>query len=106
MEKLNLGMVQQGTLNQLKLESVLLQRIIDAQKDNEGMKHIREKLRAVIKPYNALFIFFEAFGFSSPYLLTNVFHTLIILLGINYPLQENWLKLKLIQSSLLDHSQV
>src|SRR5688500_12178677 len=46
MEKLNLGMVQQGTLNQLKLESVLLQRIIDAQKDNEGMKHIREKLRA------------------------------------------------------------
>jgi hypothetical protein len=45
MEKLNLGMVQQGTLNQLKLESVLLQRIIDAQKDNEGMKHIHEKLR-------------------------------------------------------------
>ena len=46
MEKLNLGMVQQGTLNQLKLESVLLQRIIDAQKDNEGMRHIHEKLRA------------------------------------------------------------
>jgi hypothetical protein len=34
MEKLNLGMIQYGTLNQLKLESVLLQRIIDAQKDN------------------------------------------------------------------------
>jgi hypothetical protein len=46
MEKLNLGMVQQGTLSQLKLESVLLQRIIDAQRDNEGMKHIREKIRA------------------------------------------------------------
>jgi hypothetical protein len=46
MEKLNLGMVQQGTLNQLKLQSVLLQRIIDAQRDNEGMRHIREKLRA------------------------------------------------------------
>jgi hypothetical protein len=46
MEKLNLEMVQQGTLNQLKLESVLLQKIIDAQKDNKGMKHIREKLRA------------------------------------------------------------
>jgi hypothetical protein len=46
MEKLNLGMVQQGTLSQLKLESVLLQRIIDAQKDNEGMKHLREKIRA------------------------------------------------------------
>jgi hypothetical protein len=46
MEKLNLGIVQQGTLNQLKLESVLLQRIIDAQKDDEGMKHIREKIMA------------------------------------------------------------
>jgi hypothetical protein len=30
----------------LKLESVILQRIIDAQKDDEGMKHIREKIRA------------------------------------------------------------
>jgi hypothetical protein len=30
MEKLNLGMIQHGTCNQLKLESVLLQRIIDA----------------------------------------------------------------------------
>jgi hypothetical protein len=31
MEKLNLGMIQHGTLTQLKLESVLLQKIIDAQ---------------------------------------------------------------------------
>jgi hypothetical protein len=46
MEKLNLGMIQHGTLNQLKLESVLLQRIMDAQKNNEGMKHIREKIEA------------------------------------------------------------
>jgi hypothetical protein len=46
MENLNLGMIQHGTLNQLKLESVLLQRIIDAQKDNEGMKHIHEKIEA------------------------------------------------------------
>jgi hypothetical protein len=46
MEKLNLGMIQQGALSQLKLESVLLQRIIDAQKNDEGMKHIREKIRA------------------------------------------------------------
>jgi hypothetical protein len=44
MEKLNLGMIQQGALNQLKFESVLLQRIMDAQKDDEGMKHIREKI--------------------------------------------------------------
>ena len=45
MEKLNLGIIQQGTLNQLKFESIILQRIIDAQKDNLGMKHIREKIR-------------------------------------------------------------
>jgi hypothetical protein len=31
MEKLNLGMIQHGTFNHLKRESVLLQRIIDAQ---------------------------------------------------------------------------
>jgi hypothetical protein len=46
MEKLNLGMVQHGTLTQLKLESVLLQRIIDAQRTDKGMKHIHEKIEA------------------------------------------------------------
>jgi hypothetical protein len=44
MEKLNLGMIQHGTLTQLKLESVLLQRIIDAQRTGKGMKHIHEKI--------------------------------------------------------------
>jgi hypothetical protein len=46
MEKLNLGIIQHGTLNHLKLESVLLQRIIDAQRSDEGMKHIHEKIMA------------------------------------------------------------
>jgi hypothetical protein len=46
MEKLNLGMIQHGTLSQLKLESVLLQKIIDAQRSDEGMKHIHEKIKA------------------------------------------------------------
>jgi hypothetical protein len=46
MEKLNLGMIQHGTLNQLKLELVLLQKIIDAQRSDEGMKHIHEKIKA------------------------------------------------------------
>jgi hypothetical protein len=46
MEKLNLGMIQHGTLNHLKLESVLLQRIIDAQRNDEGMKYIHEKIEA------------------------------------------------------------
>jgi hypothetical protein len=44
MENLNLGMIQHGTSNYLKLESVILQRIIDAQKNDEGMKHIHEKI--------------------------------------------------------------
>jgi hypothetical protein len=46
MEKLNLGMRQHGTVNHLRLESVLLQRIIDAQRNDEGMKHIHEKMEA------------------------------------------------------------
>jgi hypothetical protein len=46
MKKLSLGMIQHGTLNQLKLESILLQRIIDAQRNDKGMKHIHEKIEA------------------------------------------------------------
>jgi hypothetical protein len=44
MEKLNLGMIQHGTLTQLKLESFLLQKIIDAQRSDKVMKHIHEKI--------------------------------------------------------------
>jgi hypothetical protein len=33
-------------LNQLKLESIFLQRIIDAQRSDEGMKHIYEEIEA------------------------------------------------------------
>jgi hypothetical protein len=46
MEKLNLGIVQQGILANVKLELVLLQRIIDAQRTNKGMKYIHEKMEA------------------------------------------------------------
>jgi hypothetical protein len=46
MEKLNLGMIQHGTLTQLMLESVLQQKIIDAQRSDKGMKHIHEKIEA------------------------------------------------------------
>jgi hypothetical protein len=46
MEKLNLGIIQHGTLNHLKPESVLLQRIIDAQRSDDDMKHIHEKIKA------------------------------------------------------------
>jgi hypothetical protein len=44
MERLNLGIVQQGTLMHLKLESVILQRIIDDQRIDKGMKYIHEKM--------------------------------------------------------------
>jgi hypothetical protein len=46
MERLNLGRVEQGTLTHLRLESVLLQRIIDAQRTDKGMKCIHEKMEA------------------------------------------------------------
>jgi hypothetical protein len=46
MEKLNLGIVQQRILANLKLESVLLQRIIDTQRTDKGMKYILEKMEA------------------------------------------------------------
>jgi hypothetical protein len=46
MEKLNLGIIQHGTLTQLKLESILLQKIIDDQRNDKGMKHIHEKIEA------------------------------------------------------------
>jgi hypothetical protein len=46
-EKLNLGIVQQGTLTHFKLQSVLLQRIIDAQRTTKDMKYIREKWRPI-----------------------------------------------------------
>jgi hypothetical protein len=44
MERLNLGIIRQGMLTNLKLESILLQRITDAQRTNKGMKYIREKM--------------------------------------------------------------
>ena len=46
MERLNLGIVQQGTLMHLKLESVIQLKIIDAQRSDKGMKHIHEKMEA------------------------------------------------------------
>jgi hypothetical protein len=46
MERLNLGIVQQGTLMHFKLELVIQQNIIDAQRINKGMKDINEKMEA------------------------------------------------------------
>jgi hypothetical protein len=46
MERLNLGIVQQGALMHLKLESVIQRRIIDTQRVDKSMKYIREKMEA------------------------------------------------------------
>jgi hypothetical protein len=46
MERLNLGIVQQGALMHLKLESIIQQRIIDAQRVDKGMKYTHEKMEA------------------------------------------------------------
>jgi hypothetical protein len=46
MKRLNLGIVQQGTLMHLKLESVILQNIIDAQRIDKGIKYSHEKMEA------------------------------------------------------------
>ena len=46
MERLNLGIVQQGSLMHLKLESIIQQRIIDAQRVDKGMKYTHEKIEA------------------------------------------------------------
>jgi phosphomannomutase len=44
--KIESGVIQQGILMNLKLESILLQRIIDAQRTDKGMKYIHEKMEA------------------------------------------------------------
>ena len=46
MENLNLEIVQQGTLTYFKLESIILRRIIDAQRTDKCMKSIHEKMEA------------------------------------------------------------
>jgi hypothetical protein len=56
---------------------------------------------AIIKPYNALIILPKAISFAGFYFLMNMFHTLIIPLGIINSLQKNQLKLQLVQGSML-----
>jgi hypothetical protein len=46
MERLNLGMAQQGTILHLKLTSVFPQKIMDTQKTDKGIKQIREIMEA------------------------------------------------------------
>jgi len=42
MEKLNLGIIQQGTLANITVESTILSQIVAAQKENKGIAHLRE----------------------------------------------------------------
>jgi hypothetical protein len=46
MERLNLGIIQHGTVANLVLESTIQSQIIDAQKVNKGIAHIKERVEA------------------------------------------------------------
>jgi hypothetical protein len=46
MERLNLGIIQHGTLSNLVLESTIQSQIIEAQKVNKGIAHIKEQVEA------------------------------------------------------------
>jgi hypothetical protein len=45
LEKLNIGIVQQGQLTNVTVESTIKDQIISAQKSNSGIAHIKEKVR-------------------------------------------------------------
>jgi hypothetical protein len=45
-ERLNLGIIQHGTIANLVLESTIQSQIIEAQKVNEGIAHIEERVEA------------------------------------------------------------
>jgi len=44
MENLNLGIIQQGTLANITVESTILSQIVAAQKENKGIAHIGERV--------------------------------------------------------------
>ena len=45
MEKLNIEIIQQGSLTNITVESTIRDQIIDAQKENKGIAHIKERVR-------------------------------------------------------------
>jgi hypothetical protein len=45
LERLNIEIVQQGSLNNITVESTIKDQIIPAQKGNKGIGHIKEKVR-------------------------------------------------------------
>jgi hypothetical protein len=45
LEKLNIKIIQQGSLNNITVESNIKDKIIAAQKGNKGIGHIKEKVR-------------------------------------------------------------
>jgi hypothetical protein len=46
MEKLNLEIVQQGSLASVTVEPTIRDQIVAAQKENKGIVHIKEKVRS------------------------------------------------------------
>jgi hypothetical protein len=45
LERLNIEIVQQGSLNNITVESTIKDQIIAAQKGNKGIGHIKEKVK-------------------------------------------------------------
>ena len=45
MEKLNIEIIQQGSLTNITVESTIRDQIIAAQKENKGIAHIKERVR-------------------------------------------------------------
>ena len=45
MEKLSIGVIQQGSLTNITIESTIRDQIIAAQKENKGIAHIKERVR-------------------------------------------------------------
>jgi hypothetical protein len=45
LEKLNIGIVQQGQITNVTMESTIKDQIISAQRKNSGIAHIKEKVR-------------------------------------------------------------
>ena len=45
MEKLSIGVIQQGSLTNITIEATIRDQIIAAQKENKGIAHIKERIK-------------------------------------------------------------
>jgi hypothetical protein len=90
MEKMNLGIIQHETIANLILESTIQSQIIDAQRVNKGIAHIKEKVEAGkaicfrIDENCVLWFHNRLVEPKVPGLLSNKYWTKLICLGIPF----------------------